>query len=51
MQDSVGSASKRQDTPVRWTMEAAPAPETLVSGRRVLYFAGTGYLGLQRTRR
>ena len=28
-------------------MEAAPAPETLVNGRRVLYFAGTGYLGLQ----
>jgi 7-keto-8-aminopelargonate synthetase-like enzyme len=30
-----------------WTMEQAPAAETIVNGRRVLYFAGTGYLGLQ----
>lgn len=28
-------------------MESAPGPETIVDGRRYLYFAGTGYLGLQ----
>ncbi|MEX2112432.1 MAG: pyridoxal phosphate-dependent aminotransferase family protein [Pirellulales bacterium] len=30
-----------------WTMEGPPGAETVVNGRRVLYFAGTGYLGLQ----
>ena len=33
--------------PMTWTMESAPAAETVISGRRYLYFAGTGYLGLQ----
>lgn len=28
-------------------MQSPPGPETIVDGRRVLYFAGTGYLGLQ----
>lgn len=28
-------------------MESAPGPRTLVDGRAYLYFAGTGYLGLQ----
>ena len=28
-------------------MESPPGPETLLNGRRYLYFAGTGYLGLQ----
>jgi 7-keto-8-aminopelargonate synthetase-like enzyme len=36
-----------ESTPAFWTMESGPAPETIVNGRRVLYFAGTGYLGLQ----
>ncbi|MGD9724622.1 MAG: aminotransferase class I/II-fold pyridoxal phosphate-dependent enzyme [Pirellulales bacterium] len=30
-----------------WEMEGAPGAETLLNGRRYLYFAGTGYLGLQ----
>jgi 7-keto-8-aminopelargonate synthetase-like enzyme len=30
-----------------WVLEAPPDAETVVSGRRYLYFAGTGYLGLQ----
>jgi len=28
-------------------LQSAPAPRTLISGREVLYFAGTGYLSLQ----
>ncbi len=28
-------------------MQSAPGPETIIDGRRVLYFAGCGYLGLQ----
>lgn len=28
-------------------MQSAPGPETVIDGRRYLYFAGTGYLGLQ----
>lgn len=28
-------------------MQSAPGPETVIDGRRCLYFAGTGYLGLQ----
>lgn len=28
-------------------MESAPGAETVIDGRRYLYFAGTGYLGLQ----
>ena len=28
-------------------MESAPGAETTLNGRRYLYFAGTGYLGLQ----
>src|SRR6185369_8304434 len=30
-----------------WTMESAPGAETQLNGQRYLYFAGTGYLGLQ----
>jgi 8-amino-7-oxononanoate synthase len=30
-----------------WTMHGAPGAETVLNGRRYLYFAGTGYLGLQ----
>ena len=30
-----------------WCMESSPGPETILNGRRYLYFAGTGYLGLQ----
>lgn len=30
-----------------WEMQSAPAAETVLNGRRYLYFAGTGYLGLQ----
>lgn len=30
-----------------WIMESPPGPETTLNGRRYLYFAGTGYLGLQ----
>lgn len=30
-----------------WQMESPPGPETVLNGRRYLYFAGTGYLGLQ----
>ncbi len=33
--------------PVRWLMESPPAAETILNGRQYLYFAGTGYLGLQ----
>jgi len=28
-------------------MQSPPGPETVIDGRRYLYFAGTGYLGLQ----
>ncbi len=28
-------------------MQSAPGPETIVDGRKYLYFCGTGYLGLQ----
>jgi len=28
-------------------MESAPGPQTVINGRTYLYFAGTGYLGLQ----
>lgn len=28
-------------------MQSPPGPETVLDGRRYLYFAGTGYLGLQ----
>ncbi len=30
-----------------WTMESPPGAETVLNGRSYLYFAGTGYLGLQ----
>src|SRR5262245_20179680 len=30
-----------------WIMESPPGPETVLNGRRYLYFAGTSYLGLQ----
>ncbi len=30
-----------------WTMEGPPGAETVLNGRRYLYFAGTSYLGLQ----
>jgi 7-keto-8-aminopelargonate synthetase-like enzyme len=30
-----------------WSMESAPGAETVLNGRRYVYFAGTGYLGLQ----
>jgi 7-keto-8-aminopelargonate synthetase-like enzyme len=30
-----------------WMMQSAPGAETVLNGRRYLYFAGTGYLGLQ----
>jgi 8-amino-7-oxononanoate synthase len=30
-----------------WVMQSAPGPETILNGKRYLYFAGTGYLGLQ----
>ena len=30
-----------------WTMESPPGAETTLNGRPYLYFAGTGYLGLQ----
>jgi len=30
-----------------WTMEGPAGAETVLNGRRYLYFAGTGYLGLQ----
>lgn len=33
--------------PVRWLMQSPPGAETVLNGRRYLYFAGTGYLGLQ----
>jgi 8-amino-7-oxononanoate synthase len=32
---------------IDWIMESAPGPETTLNGRRYLYFAGTGYLGMQ----
>ena len=32
--------------PILPVMESAPGPETVISGRRYLYFAGTSYLGL-----
>ena len=28
-------------------MQSPPGPETVIDGRRYLYFGGTGYLGLQ----
>ena len=28
-------------------MQSPPGPETVIDGRSYLYFAGTGYLGLQ----
>ncbi len=30
-----------------WTMQSPPGAETILNGRSYLYFAGTGYLGLQ----
>lgn len=33
--------------PTRWFMQSPPGAETVLNGRRYLYFAGTGYLGLQ----
>ncbi len=33
--------------PLMPVMESAPAPRTVLDGREYLYFAGTGYLGLQ----
>jgi 8-amino-7-oxononanoate synthase len=33
--------------PVRWQMQSPPGAETVLNERRYLYFAGTGYLGLQ----
>jgi 8-amino-7-oxononanoate synthase len=30
-----------------WTMQGPPGAETVLNGRSYLYFAGTGYLGLQ----
>ncbi|MCC7086927.1 MAG: pyridoxal phosphate-dependent aminotransferase family protein [Pirellulales bacterium] len=33
--------------PQHWLMQSPPGVETVLSGRRYLYFAGTGYLGLQ----
>lgn len=29
-----------------WIMESAPGPETVLNGKRVLYFGGTGYFAL-----
>lgn len=29
-----------------WIMESAPGPETVINGKRVLYFGGTGYFAL-----
>jgi 7-keto-8-aminopelargonate synthetase-like enzyme len=40
-------AAAHETPPLRWMMEGPPAAEAIVNGRRVLYFAGTGYLGLQ----
>jgi len=28
-------------------MQSAPAPHTTIDGKQYLYFAGTGYLGIQ----
>src|SRR5689334_11258290 len=33
--------------PTRWFMQSPPGAETVLNGRRYLYFDGTGYLGLQ----
>jgi 8-amino-7-oxononanoate synthase len=41
------SAIAMSNDPPGWTMESAPAPHVRINGREFLYFAGTGYLGLQ----
>lgn len=39
--------NSNQQAPPRWLMQSPPGAETVLNGRRYLYFAGTGYLGLQ----
>ena len=40
--------SDQATTPqISWVMQSAPGAETVLNGQRYLYFAGTGYLGLQ----
>ncbi len=43
---SVESSHSRPHV-ARGVLEAAATPETVIDGRRCLYFAGSGYLGLQ----
>jgi 7-keto-8-aminopelargonate synthetase-like enzyme len=31
----------------RFTMDSGPGPETVINGKRYLYFGGTGYFGFQ----
>jgi hypothetical protein len=31
----------------KFTMDSGPGPETVISGKRCLYFGGTGYFGFQ----
>ncbi|HZP02965.1 MAG TPA: hypothetical protein VFD30_22135, partial [Terriglobia bacterium] len=31
----------------KFTMDSGPGPETVINGRRYLYFGGTGYFGFQ----
>ncbi len=47
MSHSAASSAESDRASGPWTMDAPPGAETVVNGRRVLYFAGTGYLGLQ----
>ena len=32
---------------IKFVMESAPGPETVINGKRVVYFGGTGYFALQ----
>ncbi len=41
------SPVQRVPFPVKWTMTSPPGAETVLNGHTYLYFAGTGYLGLQ----
>jgi hypothetical protein len=31
----------------KFTMDSGPGPETVINGKRYLYFGGTGYFGFQ----
>lgn len=39
--------AKLEALPTLWEMQSPPGPEIMLSGKKYLYFGGTGYLGLQ----